>query len=91
MYEVVALPRNGLGHVALCWCTVLSFLSESRQEHLEVSKLERQEQQMCAPVFLWVTNKLSELPVRMYILGTGISGGASTSHVFFTMSLDFCL
>jgi len=65
VYKVVALPSSGLSGVALCWLYCLSFLSESRQVHLEVSKLERQEQQMRASVFLWLTNKLSELPWRM--------------------------
>lgn len=89
MYKVVGLPCNGLSHVTLCWCTVLLFLSKSREEHLEVSKLERQEYQMCTSGFLWVTNELSELPLHMCTLGTGISGDTSTSDVLFSVSLGF--
>lgn len=37
----------------------LSSLPESGQQHLEVSKLERAEQQMCSPVLLWFTNYLT--------------------------------
>lgn len=88
---MVALPRNGLSYVTLCWCTVLLFLSKSGQEHLEVSKLERQEYQMCASGFSWVTNKLSELLLHMRTLGTSISGDTSTSDVFFSVSLCFWL
>lgn len=89
MYKVVGLPRNGLSRVTLCWCTVLLFLSKSGEEHLEVSKLERQEYQMCASGFLWVTNKLSELPLHMCTLGTGVSGDISTSDVLFSVYLGF--
>lgn len=56
------------------WCcqammSCLPSLRESRQQHLELSKLERPEQQMCSPVLLWVTNNLSEHPLSLWYPG----------------------